>query len=51
MKICCRGKRGKSTPAYSELLEIPLTTPIYPEHNQDYWVECEENLKGKGIQI
>lgn len=43
--------RGKSTPAYAKLVETPLTSPIYPEHNQDYWIECEENLKGKGIMI
>ncbi len=43
--------RGKSTPAYSELSEVTLTSPIYPEHDQHYWVECEENLKGKGVLI
>lgn len=43
--------RGKSTPAYPQLAKVHLTSPIYPEHNQAYWIECENNLKEKGIQI
>jgi uncharacterized protein (TIGR02328 family) len=43
--------RGKAIPAYSSLSPIPRSSPIYPEHNENYWTECEENLMAKGIQL
>lgn len=43
--------RGKSAATYVQLQKSHPTSPIYPEHNQNYCIEYEENLKGKGIQI
>ncbi|MGO4940730.1 TIGR02328 family protein [Fundicoccus sp. Sow4_D5] len=43
--------RGKQCAAYSELEAVPLTAPIYPEHDGAYLKECVENLAGKGIFI
>ncbi len=43
--------RGTKTPAYSTLTTVALTTPIYPEHNDDYYTECITNLLGKGIKL
>lgn len=41
--------RGKSELPYLNLETIPLTIPIYPEHNPKYLTECLLNLKAKGI--
>lgn len=43
--------RGKLEPAYQNLVAVPLTVPIYPEHDTPYLEECLDNLKGKGIRI
>lgn len=43
--------RGTKTSAYSTLATVTLTTPIYPEHNADYYAECIANLLGKGIEL
>lgn len=43
--------RGTKTSAYSTLATVTLTTPIYPEHNADYYTECITNLLGKGIKL
>lgn len=43
--------RGKVSPAHEAIEEVPLTVPIYPEHNDEYMSECIENLKGKGVEI
>lgn len=43
--------RGKTVDAYHDLTALPLTQPIYPEHDEDYLQECLENLRGKGIFI
>lgn len=37
--------------AYDQLEAIEQTTPIYPEHNDEYLKECIENLKEKGIDL
>lgn len=41
--------RGLNCEAYKELLPVSLSTPIYPEHNDEYLNECLQNLKSKGI--
>ncbi|WP_156299547.1 TIGR02328 family protein [Streptobacillus canis] len=43
--------RGKKEKAYDLLKEEKKLKPIYPEHNEKYYVECIENLKNKGIEI
>lgn len=43
--------RGKTCPAYSNLEELSLSSPIYPEHDQAYYQECQQNLQEKGIEI
>ncbi len=43
--------RGKQCVAYDQLETIEQTTPIYPEHNDEYLKECIENLKEKGIDL
>lgn len=43
--------RGKHLPAYLNLPTVPLTSPIYPEHNDTYLHECLDNLKNKQIFI
>lgn len=43
--------RGKICPPYDKVPHAKLTSPIYPEHNDLYWTECVENLKGKNIII
>ena len=43
--------RGKVTPAYSQLREEKLSSPIYPEHDQAYLEECVKNLEEKGIYL
>ncbi|WP_311407430.1 TIGR02328 family protein [Liquorilactobacillus uvarum] len=41
--------RGLNCAAYREISPIELSTPIYPEHNDEYLHECLHNLKAKGI--
>ena len=41
---------GKSLPP-EPISEVPLTQPIYPEHNEAYLQECLVNLAGKGIDL
>ena len=43
--------RGKVAKKYTNLEEVRVNTPIYKEHNQEYLLECIENLKEKGIHI
>ena len=43
--------RGKTCPAYPELEEEALNTPIYPEHRDTYLQECLDNLAEKGIHL
>ncbi len=43
--------RGQKAESYSNLEEINISTPIYKEHNNDYLLECIENLAGKGIKL
>lgn len=41
--------RGKTCLPYSELPSVPLTTPIYPEHDSEYLQICLDNLASKDI--
>ncbi|MCF6166246.1 hypothetical protein LROSL1_2468 [Furfurilactobacillus rossiae] len=50
-KWCNPAYRGQNCPPYSNLEKVPLTSPIYPEHNDAYLRECLNNLKGKGIHL
>lgn len=43
--------RGKSCEKYNEIDIIEQTKPIYKEHDDNYYTECVENLKEKGIII
>ena len=43
--------RGQKAESYSNLEETSISTPIYKEHNDEYLLECIENLAGKGIKI
>ena len=43
--------RGKISSAFDNLAAEPLTTPIYPEHNEGYLKECLANLSEKGIDL
>lgn len=43
--------RGQKAESYSNLEETNISTPIYKEHNDEYLLECIENLAGKGIKI
>lgn len=43
--------RGINCKPYKNLDEVLPTSPIYPEHNEEYLKECIENLKVKGISI
>lgn len=43
--------RGKTCLPYTNLKEIPISSPIYPEHDDSYYQECLDNLKEKGIEI
>lgn len=41
--------RGKNLPPEVEIHAVPLSLPIYPEHDADYLEECRLNLARKGI--
>lgn len=43
--------RGTKEAAYTSLSSEVLTSPIYPEHDNIYLIECIENLREKGINI
>lgn len=43
--------RGKYISAYTALRPIEKTSPIYPEHNAQYYNECIKNLADKNILI
>ena len=43
--------RGQKAESYSNLEETIISTPIYKEHNNEYLLECIENLAGKGIKL
>ena len=43
--------RGQKAESYSNLEETNIYTPIYKEHNDEYLLECIENLAGKGIKL
>ncbi|EOL48900.1 hypothetical protein RV11_GL000855 [Enterococcus phoeniculicola] len=43
--------RGKSCEAYKEIEVIQQTSPIYPEHDEQYKKECLANLLSKGIEM
>ena len=37
---------------YKNNIEEKITdTPIYKEHNDEYFIECIENLRKKGIKL
>lgn len=43
--------RGQKAESYSNLKETNISSPIYKEHNDEYLLECIENLAGKGIKL
>ena len=43
--------RGQKAESYSNLEETNISTPTYKEHNDEYLLECIENLAGKGIKL
>lgn len=43
--------RGQKAESYSNLEETNISSPIYKEHNDEYLIECIENLAGKGIKL
>lgn len=43
--------RGQKAESYSNLEETNISSPIYKEHNDEYLLECIENLAGKGIKL
>ncbi|EMS74321.1 phage protein [Enterococcus durans IPLA 655] len=43
--------RGINCSPYIFLESIPLSTPIYGEHDSNYMKECLNNLKSKGILL
>lgn len=43
--------RGGRCEPYGIAVPVPLTRPIYPEHDDRYLRECLINLKAKGIDM
>ena len=43
--------RGKKAENYNNLEEKIIDSPIYKEHDNEYLVECIENLRKKGIKL
>lgn len=43
--------RGKIAHPYDKLEKLPMTEPIYPEHDDQYKQECLNNLANKGIYL
>lgn len=42
---------GQKAESHSNLEETSISSPIYKEHNNEYLLECIENLAGKGIKL
>ncbi|BDX45871.1 TIGR02328 family protein [Enterococcus hirae] len=42
---------GKACDPYTNLSPQKQTSPIYPEHDEDYLMICLTNLKQKGIDL
>lgn len=43
--------RGKKVAPYDKLPTVPISKPLYPEHDDDYYQACLQNLEDKGIQL
>lgn len=43
--------RGQKAESYFNLEETNISFPIYKEHNNEYLLECIENLAGKGVKL
>ncbi len=43
--------RGKVCDSYQKLVPIEQTSPLYPEHDEIYLMECLTNLKQKGVEL
>lgn len=43
--------RGQTCPKYEDVTKVELEKPIYIEHNSQYFQECLDNLKEKGIEL
>ena len=43
--------RGQKAESHSNLEETNISSPIYKEHNNEYLLECIENLATKGIEL
>lgn len=43
--------RGRSCEALANIEALPLTKPIYEEHDEAYLQTCIDNLKKKGIEL
>ncbi|NLN52511.1 MAG: hypothetical protein GX145_06885 [Clostridiaceae bacterium] len=41
--------RGKNMERYENLIPVEVISPIYQEHNEEYLIECLENLENKHI--
>lgn len=41
--------RGKNMERYDNLIPMEVISPIYQEHNEEYLIECLENLESKHI--
>jgi len=41
--------RGKNMERYDNLIPMEVISPIYQEHNEEYLIECLENLENKHI--
>lgn len=41
--------RGKNMERYDNLIPVEVISPIYQEHNEEYLIECLENLENKHI--
>lgn len=42
---------GEICKPYQDLTEVPISSPIYAEHNELYLEECRENLRQKNVFI
>ena len=43
--------RGKVCNPHKNLKDVKIKSPIYKEHNKDYYQECIENLAQKDIRL
>ncbi|WP_314043348.1 TIGR02328 family protein [Kingella denitrificans] len=46
-----KNHRGNTCLPYPDLAEEPVASPIYAEHDDDYFAECLANLRSKGIEV